>query len=484
MNQAWLKLHGYDSPDEIIGRPYALTQVKSDLKAAKLNMKRLFNGQPIPTAEFTRLCRDGSVGYHTFSAHPVMQGGEVIGIEGFIIDANERKQTEEQTFQLRKAESLSRMAGAVAHHFNNQLSVVMGNLEIALEEVPGNALIHHHLTAAMRAAKRSSEVSGLMLTYLGQGMDKSAVLDFSRVVRQYLPILQTVIPKGVVLETDFMSSGPMIFANANQVRTALDHLIINSAEAMSGKVGRIRISLRAIQAADIPRGFIQPGNWKPAEDTYACLTVTDMGCGISAQDMRKLFDPFFTTKFTGRGLGLPVALGIVKAWQGAILVESIKDHGATFHILLPVFKDGDKEESDAAAATMEIECSGLVLMVDDQEPVLKMGETLLKRMGFSVMPAAGGAEALDLFRQYQDKIACVITDLTMPGMDGWETIAALRKIKPDLPIILVSGYEETHAMGRAVSERPNIFLHKPYSKAELKTALNRVLHGGVQKTVP
>jgi len=478
VNQAWLRIHGYDSPDEVIGRPYTLTQAPADLKAAGQNMERLLSGKAIATGEFTRRCKDGSIGYHIFSAHPVVQEGEVIGLEGFIIDTNERKRADEQSHQLRKAESLSRMAGAVAHHFNNQLTVVMGNLEIALEdlhEVPG---IRNCLSAALNAAKRSSEISGLMLTYIGQGIDKSEALDLSRLVRRHLPIIQALIPKGIVLETDVMSSGPMVFANANQVRMALNHLITNSVEAMDGRKGRVRLSVRTLPAEDIPGGLIAPMTWKPVDDTYACLTVADTGCGIPQPEMPKLFDPFFTTKFTGRGLGLPVVLGLVKAWRGAVRVESIKDQGSTFCILLPVFKAEAPGASDTAAQNNEAEYSGLVLMVDDQESVRKMGETLLSRLGFSVLSAAGGAEALDLFRQHPGQVCCVVTDLTMPGLDGWETLAALRRIQPGLPVILASGYEEALAMGRDATEQPNAFLHKPYSTAELKTALNRALTDG------
>ncbi len=478
VNQAWLNIHGYDSADEVIGQPYTLTQVPADLKAAGQNMERLFSGKAIATGEFTRKCRDGSIGYHSFSAHPVVQEGEVIGLEGFIIDTNERKRADEQSHQLRKAESLSRMAGAVAHHFNNQLTVVMGNLEIALEDLHEEPGIRNCLSEALKAAKRSSEISGLMLTYIGQGIDKSEALDLSRLVRRHLPIVQALIPKGIVLETDVMSSGPMVFANANQVRMALNHLITNSVEAMGGRKGRIRLSVRTLPAADIPGGLIAPTNWKPVDDTYACLTVADTGCGIPQPEMPKLFDPFFTTKFTGRGLGLSVVLGLVKVWQGAVRVESIKDQGSTFCILLPIFKDAPPDAPDTATMAKEAEYSGLVLVVDDQASVRKMGETLLSRLGFSVLSAAGGAEALDLFRQHQGEVCCVVTDLTMPGLDGWEVLAALRRIQPGLPVILASGYEEALAMGRDAPEQPNAFLHKPYSKVELKNALNRALMDG------
>jgi signal transduction histidine kinase len=234
-----------------------------------------------------------------------------------------------------KADSLARMAGAIAHHYNNQLSVVMGNLELALEDTPADAVYHENLTAAMRAARKSAEISGLMLTYLGQGIGETSQLDLSKLCRSYLPILRTSLPKGIALETDFMPAGPKILANVNHMQVILTHLITNAAEAIGDNTGRIRLSIRVIPAFDIPRIVTAPAGWHPEAGMYACLEITDTGSGIAEQNMEKLFDPFFTTKFTGRGLGLPVILGLVKSWEGAVCVENRKDRGTRVRIYLP-----------------------------------------------------------------------------------------------------------------------------------------------------
>jgi signal transduction histidine kinase len=246
-------------------------------------------------------------------------------------------QKEQLQLQLaKKADSLARMAGAIAHHYNNQLSVVMGNLELALKDIPADVVYHDNLTAAMRAARKSSEISGLMLTYLGQGSGKTSQLDLSRLCRSYLPILRTLLPKDIALETEFMSAGPKILANLNHMQIILTHLITNAAEAIGDNTGRIRLSIGVIPVFDIPGIVTAPAGWHPEAGMYACLEVTDTGTGIAEQNMEKLFDPFFTTKFIGRGLGLSVILGLVKSWKGAVCVGNTKGRGTRVRIYLPV----------------------------------------------------------------------------------------------------------------------------------------------------
>jgi PAS domain S-box-containing protein len=410
------------------------------------------------------------------------EDGKALRITGTNTDLTERKlmeaerrHMEQHLQQVQKAESLGRMAGAIAHNFNNQLSVVLGNLELALDDLPGDTEIHEFLMEAMKAAQRSSEVSGLMLTYLGQSTGKVEPLDLSEVCRHDLPVLQSTIPQNITLETDFMAPGPVVLANANQVQMILTHLIANGAEAIGDRKGEITLKIKTTPVSDIPKIHIAPIDWKPDADIFACLEVQDTGCGIPDQNMDKIFDPFYTTKFTGRGLGLPMVFGIVKAWNGAVSVESRKGYGSVFCVFLPLATGEISPEAEKAIESDKVDEHGTILLVDDQDLVRKMAGTMLKRLGFCVLAAAGGIEALELFTRHREKICCVVTDLTMPGMDGRETFTALRKIHPDLPVILVSGYDESQAMDRFVSEKPPVFLHKPYSKNEIKTALNKAL---------
>ncbi len=603
VNNAWLKMHGYSSPADVIGRHFTLTQVDVDLKTAQQNVTKLLGGTRIPAGEFTRRCQDGSIGFHTFSAHPLTRKGRVVGVEGFIIDRTdfkeveqalrkseekhrllfeyagdaifiydnqfhlqavnsmacellgythaeliamtidqvrtekeslycpdliarvmaegqltfetmyqrkdgstvpievnarritwedqpaimsisrditERKKGEEQAIRLQKAESLKRMAGAIAHHFNNQLTVVMGNLELTLDELPTDAKNRPNLVAAMQAAIRASEISGLMLTYLGQGIGRSQKIDLSEACRQNLPILEAAMPQGIILQTELLVPGPVILANPAQLQTLLLHLLNNGAEALAEHEGTVLLATGIVQANALQEVFMMPRDWQPGAASYAFLEVTDSGCGIDTADMEKLFDPFYSTKFTGRGLGLPVVLGLVKAWDGAISVLSRKGRGSTFRVFLPLCKEEIPVRAPAMDKGPDWEQEGFVLLVDDQHDVREMGKAMLKRLGYASLSAADGNEALVLLRQHPGMIRCAITDLSMPGMDGWQTISALRKIQPDLPAILSSGYEESEVMGQEDKEHPLVFLHKPYTMTELHNALRQ----SIQDTRP
>jgi CheY-like chemotaxis protein len=288
------------------------------------------------------------------------------------------------------------------------------------------------------------------------------------------------MPQGVILQTDLLIPGPAVLANPTQLQTLLLHLLTNSAEALVNHEGTVLLTTGIMQADSLPKGLAIPGDWQPGADSYAFLEVTDSGCGIDIADIEKLFDPFYTTKFTGRGLGLPVVLGLVKAWHGAITVLSRKDHGSTFRVLLPLCKEEIAVPTFNMDKAPGLKQEGFILLVDDQLDVREMGKALLKRLGHACLSAADGNEALVLLRQHPGMVRCVITDLSMPGMDGWQTIAALQKIQPDLPAILSSGFEEAEVMGLDDKEHLLIFLHKPYTMTELQNALSR----SIQDTGP
>ncbi len=267
--------------------------------------------------------------------------GELIGgfnrlLETLVQREVEKAELEARNRQLQKTESLGRMAGAIAHHFNNQLQVVMGNLEMAMDELPRESDTLETLTETMQAARRAAKVSGLMLTYLGQTPGRREPVDLSEACHQILILLQAAVPKGMTLKVDLPSSGPVIRANAGQIQQALANLVTNAWEAAGESKGAVGLTVKMVSQANIPASKRFPIDWQPRENVYACLEVTDTGCGIPSNDIEKIFDPFFTTKFTGRGLGLPVVLGIAGAHDGGITVESEPGRGSVFRVFLPV----------------------------------------------------------------------------------------------------------------------------------------------------
>ncbi len=419
--------------------------------------------------------------YNTIK-YPIVKGGKTL-VAGYIIDITERKQLEaqqkkleSQNRQLQKSESLGRMAAAIAHHFNNQLQAVMMNLEVAINDLPKDVGLVENLTEAKQSARRAADVSTQMLTYLGQTAAKHEPLYLSETCQGHLPMLRTVMPQSVVLKTDLPSPGPVINANAHQIQQILTSLLTNAWEAMGEDRGVIRLTIKTVPSADIPANNRFPIDSNPQGTDHACLEVADTGCGIKEQDIERIFDPFFTTKFTGRGLGLAVVLGIVRAHGGVVTVESRPNNGSVFRIFLPLSAEAiaQKPVLGAQAAKMA-KGSGTILVIDD-EPSLRKAVTLaLKRSGFAVLTAVDGVDAVEVFQQHRDEIDCVLSDLTMPRMNGWETLTALRKLSPGIPVILCSGYSEAQVMAGDHTELPHAFLSKPYELMALKDTIVRIM---------
>ncbi|MFT5700077.1 MAG: two-component system cell cycle sensor histidine kinase/response regulator CckA [Desulforhopalus sp.] len=398
------------------------------------------------------------------------------------IDITDRKQAEEirldfdrQFLQLQKSESLGRMAGAIAHNYNNLLSVVMGNLELAMKNSPGATDTIRQISDAMNAARRASEIGKLMLAYLGQGAGLREPLDLAKLCRLFLPDLRAGIPKQIELKSEFATPGPVVMANAVQIKQIVGNLATNAYEAMGDGPGVINLTIRTVSPKEIPTAHYFPVEFHPESIDYACLEVRDNGSGIAKIDIDNIFDPFFSTRFTGRGLGLPVVIGAVKTHGGCVTVESEVGQGCIFRIFLPLSVaplPKIKSPGPKTSITLDI---GTILVVEDEPTVCNLAADMLTHMGMTALKTKDGLEAIEVFKQHKGSICCVLCDLTMPRMDGWATLSALRQLAPGIPFILASGYDHTQVMVGDHSEWPQAFLSKPYTIAKLKNALIKAM---------
>ncbi len=485
------KILGYE-PDFLIGKNVMDFVHREDLPHVLEAYDAIVGSGNPSRIEYRCRCNDGS--YLWIETRGVILLKEENNSKQKILlnsrDVTQRKQTEAekialeaQNQQLKKAESLGRMASAIAHHFNNQLQAVMGNIEIVMDDLQRDTGVLITLAEAMNAAHQASEISSLMLTYLGQTTGSHTSVDLSETCRKSLPLLQAGAPKGMFVKAEIPSPGPVILSNDSHIQQILTNLITNAWEAGSKQKQAVTLTVKTVSGGDISFENRFPIDWTPHRISYACLEVTDEGQGIAEQDIEKVFDPFFTKKFTGRGLGLSVVMGIVKAHDGGVTVESKPGRGSTFRVFLPISAEvisspPARSEAPKAVKAEKVPgriAGGTVLVVEDNEQVRKLAKSMLELMGYVILEAKDGLEAIEIFKQHQHEICCVLSDLTMPKMDGWETLAALRKLSPDIPVILSSGYDEAQVMEGEHIERPDAFIGKPYRRKDLGDVIERVL---------
>jgi len=423
------------TPEEMMQRSLQEVITPSSWKKVKALSEKEFRRDSEPDADPDRsisieveyYTKDGTTVWMEDTVKPMRDiAGKITGVYGVSHNITARKISEIQRLKLErrimkaeKSESLGRMAGAIAHLFNNKLSVVQGSLELSIANVQGNQGLRENLIEALEASQQAAEISGLMLSYLGLGSSKREELDLAGVFREKLPLLQDSVPDGIILETDIMTDGPVVFANDKQLWQILSQLLNNAREAIGNAKGQINLTIRTVAVGDISKTNLFPADWDPKSDQLVSIEVKDTGCGIAAEDLDKIFDPFYTTKFTGRGLGLAVTLGIVKGWGGAIGIESTQHLGSVASVYLPVAPEVGPPQPEKKKTPKQSFVEGdRVLLVDDQENVRRIGTKMLSFLGFNVMTASCGSEALEMFRSKRESIRCVITDLSMPDMDG------------------------------------------------------------------
>ncbi len=400
---------------------------------------------------------------------------------GLGIDITDRKKAETEKLELERRlqraerdKSLARMAGAVAHHLNNMLQGTIGNLEMVREDAPPGYGLSGNIEGAMNTAWRAAKMGGNLLTVLGQSPGKPEPLDLSELCEGQIPELHDSLPRAAALETDLPRPGPVVLADLDQIRWVLTTLVANAGEALNGEAGKVGVSVGAVEVSDIPGKRRFPAEWKPSAEIRACLSVTDTGRGMDEKTIDLVFDPFYTDKATGHGLGLAMALGIIKAHNGGVTVDSKPGRGSAFRIFLPLSAESVSRPAHVALEKGRV-AGETLLLVEDERLVRKVAREMLERMRFQVITAGDGARAVEIFRENKEDILLVLCDLSMPRKNGWETMKELRRIRPDIPVILISGYDEARVMANNRSQQPDAFLHKPYRMKALEKTIARVL---------
>lgn len=390
------------------------------------------------------------------------------------------RQLERRLFEGQRLESLGLLAGGIAHDFNNLLMGIRGNLAMLEEELSDQKDLQPCLQGIQLASQQAVELSSQMLAYSGKSIRQKQVLDLAGLCREMEPLLRAVLPKRILLNFKFPASTCRVEADAVQIRQVLMNLVRNSAEAMDGNSGTVQVHLnrRKLEPGDLtafkPYFDLEPGE-------FACLEVVDTGHGLDPKLGRHILDPFFSTKTAGRGLGLAVVQGLVRSHQGAVDWSCPARGGCCFRVLLPIAGDSaaipptkeEKEPFDAGSTEFVQATTHPILVVDDEDLVRQATGRMLESLGYSVLTAGSGREALDQFDP--NRFALLLLDVAMPGMDGLELRRQLRSQDPELPIVMMSGYPLAGTQRNLADDPRTRFLLKPFGFRELKACLADLL---------
>ncbi len=418
--------------------------------------------------------------------------GRKFGYVLILIDVSDQVKLQEALFKTQKLESLGVLAGGIAHDFNNLMMGILGNAELAMMDLKKNldiSELREYLQDIKQGAKTAASVSKQMLTYSGKGYIECDEIHINELLQGIMGLLKVSISNKISLNLDLEENLPKFIGDETQIKQVIINLVTNASDALKQKPGEIKIktaktTLSSEETNEFNYMFHEMG--KNERKEFVCLEVIDNGMGMDERTIKKIFDPFFSTKFTGRGLGLASVLGILRRHNGAIKVNSTEGVGTCFEILFPsIHKKQHSSQLPRDKEMSKIYKNGkekrkllhnkTILIIDDDKNLLKVVKKMGEKLGAEVLVADRGKKGVELYETHLDKIDLIILDLTMPVMDGEQTLMALKKVNGGVSIILSSGYSK-EKLGETILNSSNLngFLQKPYSLSEFKEALKEV----------
>jgi PAS domain S-box-containing protein len=471
---------GYE-PDEFIGkRVFDFSPGREAKRLKKIFVELAAQKKSLIDLETQVLAKNGEEIFLLTNGVPILdETGELKGFRGVNRNITERKREqenrqrlEEQLHQARKMEAIGDLAGGIAHDFNNILCTIMGYAELALDDIPKGTITRDNLEKVAYAAERAKELVKQILTFSRKGEKEFKPLYLHKVVEDSIRLIRASLPATIEIRKKFENTPNPILANLTQVHQVIINICTNAAHAMKGKAGILEIGLREVELCDtdVIGKELQPGR-------YQQLIFTDNGHGMTPDVLKRIFEPYFTTKNKdeGTGMGLAVVHGIVKSHNGDITVYSEPGKGTTFQVFFPVSKDekiADTTENQDLTGGNEH-----LLFVDDEQTLADIGKQMLERLGYKVDARTSSIEALAVFRQHPHKYDLVITDHAMPNMTGLQMAEQLKQIRPDIPVIICTGFSESIDKDNYRSKGINGFVMKPFIKKDVAPVIRDVLEG-------
>ncbi len=467
-NSAAERIFGWTKA-EVLGKrtPVVPEDQQNDLQTL---LDRYRRGETVSAMERRRRRKDGSPVDIAFWTAPLRDAaGFILGHVGIVLDVTERKRLEEQVCEAQKMEVIGRLAGGVAHDFNNLLTVMRGYGQLLLDDPEINGQQRQAVEEIVRAADRAGALTGHMLAFSRHQMLQPKVFDLNRLIRDTEKMLRRVVGEDVRLLLSLADEPALVHADLGQVEQVLMNLVINGRDAISGR-GWIRVETAIIDLPLDNRAALGPGR-------YVLLTVSDTGCGMTAEVRQHIFEPFFTTKDVGKGtgLGLFTVYGIVRQAGGGVTVDSEPDQGTRFQIYWPAAIS--VQEAPASPASVPAPRGGTetILVAEDEEALRKLIRGVLDRGGYKVLAAPDGGQALRAAESYQGPIHLLLTDVIMPETTGGALAVALKAHRPEIKVLFISGYADDDLVMHGVSRQETGFLQKPFTPGDLMRKVREVL---------
>ena len=485
-NERWAEMLGYTLKEVnfTVTQWTTLMHPEDQERAWKSINDHLEGRAALHEVEYRMLAKDGQYKWILDRARIVKRDaeGKPARMSGTHTDITERKRVEEEKQSLdqqmqhaQRLESLGVLSGGIAHDFNNILAIIIGHCSLAKM---GSHNAAKSLSEIERAAERAADLCRQMLAYAGKSQFVLAKVNFGDLVDDIVKMLKPTISQKIAIRSEICPGPHLVDGDASQLRQIAMNLVINASEAIGTEQGGIRVALCGTEFAaggsdkDYLGKVIAPGS-------YACLEVSDDGCGMDEETVIRIFEPFYTTKFTGRGLGMSAVLGIITSHRGALQLSSKPGCGTTFRVYLPSSVGGQTQANLHLpdVSVLPWQGSGTVLLVEDEEQIRQVAGTLLEEFGFQVLAAGNGKEALEIYRKQPADITLVLTDMGMPVMDGYELFSELKKLDAGLPIIISSGFGDVDVASRVDRKEVAALISKPYNSRQLRDVLRKVLQG-------
>ncbi len=457
----------------LIGSPFSRFVLREDQDILYFHRKRLLETKKLQSCRL-RLVKKGSSEFYANLEWMIVEDedGGVNQTRIVASDITEQKALENKLRQVRKMEAIGTIAGGIAHQFNNALHIITGRIDLLEMDFPGDEKVFNFAKEMKNSAFRMAQLTAQLLAYARGGKYHAKTVSLGVFVRETLPLEKHVVDSSINVDLDLPRDMPNVKVDLIQLQMVLSAVLVNASEAIEGE-GCIRVACRN----EIITEKIDGSSPKLAPGSYVCLKIADNGKGMNEETNKRVFEPFFTTKAEGRGLGLAAAYGIVKNHNGWISVDSELGKGTVVEIYLPAAEASVKEAAKSKPKAELTKGQGTILVIEDEELVMKVTREILAKLGYRVLEAKTGQEAIDVVKTFDGDIDLAMLDILLPDISGDIIYPLLMKVRPNLKVIVFSGYSIDGPAQKILNAGAEDFMQKPFTIVDLSEKLKNILDG-------